>query len=323
MKKYIIIIFTLLAVSAYAQQDAQYTQYMFNGLMLNPAYAGNKGVLNVNGSYRDQWAGINGSPKTMTLTMDAPVFFNKIGLGLEIVNDNIGAQNMFSLFTSYAYRMKLSNEGTLSFGLSIGLSQYSFNGSAINLLENNDLAKPGQSASSLIPDAKTGAYYSTNNFYAGLSVTNLFAQQINNVNLPSDATSFTTLGRHAYFNTGYIISFAGPWKLYPSILIKEDFKAPTNIDFNALALYDNLIWFGGSYRTSVAWFNKNLVGNLPSTDVFAIIFALNLNNRMRLGYSYDISTSDLGHYDDGSHEITLSYIFPDKRNSRMLSPRYF
>lgn len=322
IKQYILFLLMLLGFDLFAQQDAQYTQYMFNGLVINPAYAGNKGIFNINGVYRDQWAGIDGAPRTMTISVDGPIYKKTMALGLDIIKDKIGAQDLFSLYTSYSYRLKLSNEGTLSLGLALGLTQYSFDGSQITLHDNTDLSKPGSLASDLALDAKTGVYYSTNNFYSGFSVSNLFAPKIYNVDVNSDIPSFSTVGRHFFLNTGYIYEFDGPWKLYPSVLVKEDLKGPTNIDLNALALYNGALWFGMSYRTSLLWFKPHLDNNLKQTDVIALIFAIHLSDKIRVGYSYDITTSELGHYDSGSHEISFAY-FLYQRSTRMLSPRYF
>jgi type IX secretion system PorP/SprF family membrane protein len=323
MRKHLILLGLLAACRTFAQQDAQFSQYMFNGMALNPAYAGNKGPVSINTAYRYQWAGIEGAPRTMAVSCDAPLLEKKLGLGLSVINDKLGAQGLFSVFTSYAYRMPVSYNSTLAFGLGLGLSQYTLEGSRISYYEQDDNSALPDLSSDLVPDAKFGLYYSQDNFYTGLSVSNIFANRVSNMNLGQEIV-FTTQARHYYLTAGYIAPVSSVLSIYPSILVREDMKGPTNIDMNSFLMYNNLVWFGASYRTSLSLLKKeNLGSNLKRSNVVAFIFGINLNEKLRVGYSYDLTTSELRHYNSGSHEISLSYYIPTSVRTRMLTPRYF
>jgi type IX secretion system PorP/SprF family membrane protein len=324
MKKIIVGLFLMLGVcKSYAQQDPQYSQYMFNGLVINPAYAGNKQVLNVNADYRAQWTGIQGAPTTQTLSIDGVLPDPKSSVGFHLVNDKIGAQGLFSAVGSYAYRIKLKkgSSSSLSFGLSAALSQYTLNGNEIATNDKDDPSIPDYKSSKFAPDARFGLYYSKENAYLGFSISGLLGSKITFSSL-SKSTSIVQ-SRHYYLTGGYIFDLTDAIKFYPSVMLKEDFRAPTSYDINALFLFNNTLWVGAAYRGNAQVFKSNLIDNLRKTNVIGLLLSVNVNKNIRVGYSFDYSLSALTSYDTGSHEITLAYLFNGSRLQRVLSPRYF
>ena len=307
-----------------AQQDPIYSQYMFNGITLNPAYSGTKGVLNFNAIYRRQWIGIQGAPTTLTFSGDAPISKQKIGIGGFIQNDKLGAESRLSMYGTFAYKMPVSFSSSLSFGLAFGAFQYTLDGSKLvfNEKDGDQTAAANSGISNAWkPDMRFGVYYNNDDFYAGFSVSNLFQ---NTLTLTvGSATRDLTFVRHYYFTTGYIFHVTDGLQIYPSILVKEDFKSPTDIDINAFALINKTIWLGTSYRTAMLM-GKDKYGSVENyKNALLFIVQVYLNERIRVGYAYDIALNDLRAYTSGSHEISMAYLLPVSRRSRMLSPRYF
>jgi len=323
MKKLITIVLglVLLSGSTKAQQDALYSQYMFNGITLNPAYAGNKGVTNFNAIYRNQWVGINGAPVSTILSGDGTVMKRKVGLGGYFQKDNQGAESRLSGYGCFSYKVPLNFSTSLSFGLGLGLVGYQLDANKVQYQDNS--AEQTASFSNYAPDARIGAYLSNDQYYLGVSATNMFANKLDASSSLSLAT--ITFTRHYYLSGGYIFPINKGLKFYPSFLVKEDFKGPTDIDLNAFMLFNNMFWFGGSYRTGSTLFkpNYNKYEGLSRSNSIVFIFQVYLNEKIRFGYAYDRSLSDLGQYNSGSHEVSLSYILPTSRYTKMLSPRYF
>ncbi len=322
VKKYIL--FTVIAfgiAKGYAQQTVQFSQYVFNGLSVNPAYAGYREDWIVNLSSRIQWTGIDGAPQTNLVSADGLTRNNNIGLGIIATSDKLGPQNTSSVYGNYAYRIQLDDNDTkrLSFGLGVGLVQYSLDGSKFNATDVGDGVVPSGYESKLTPDLRLGVYYYTSQFYAGASMLNAL----------SGATSFidnpyvVKETRHLYLTTGLMLKLTDNLDWKPSIMFKEDFKSPTNIDLNTFLLLNKIIWLGASYRTGAAiWAKTNLQGGLDKSDAIAAIFELNVSDNFRFGYSYDFTTSKLSSYQSGTHELSLSLRFKNKK-PRILSPRYF
>ena len=173
-------IFFLVAASCFAQQDAQYNQYIFNELVINPAYAGTKEIINANAFFSKQWVGVDGSPSTQTVSVDGPAS-EKMGLGLQLLNDNIGAQSQQSLFGSYSYKLRINEKYKLSLGLALGASYFSINGSKLTTATPDDPSIPKTSEKKLLLDAKTGLFFYSERFYAGLSVTDLLANSLKTI----------------------------------------------------------------------------------------------------------------------------------------------
>jgi type IX secretion system PorP/SprF family membrane protein len=310
----ILLLFLLMASSPLlAQQTAHYTQYIFNGLVINPAYAGSKGVLHVSGMYRSQWTGLEGAPTTQTLSVDGAVLKNKVGLGLHVINDQLGAQGQKSAYGSAAFRVSLGPVARLALGLAGGASQIYTDGRKLRPIDNNDSYIPETYQGYWLPDAKAGLFFNTERFFMGLSAANLIGFRNKFVVTPT---------RHFYFTTGYVFDLSEMLRFKPSVLLKEDFKSPANLDVNAFLLVGDRLWLGGSYRRGVKLYNQQAYEEgLDSNNAWAMISEVYLSPRIKVGYSYDVTLTSLRSY--ASHEVSLGFYFYKKEEAKSLTIRYF
>jgi type IX secretion system PorP/SprF family membrane protein len=307
-----------------AQQTIQFSQYVFNGLAVNPAYAGYKDDWTLNLSDRIQWVGFPGAPETGVISIDGPASADNenVGLGLIATFDHLGPESTSSIYANYAYRLRLDELDTkrLCFGIGFGVEQYSLNGAEFNPSKPGDASVPAGMESKVTPDFRFGVYYYSPNVYFGASVFNLLAQALNNI---EGNTPLIKADRTLYLTGGTMIPIAEQLYLKPSIMIKEDFLGPTNIDLTGYIAFNKKIWLGVSYSTGVTAFNKtNLQSDLDNEDALTAIVEFYINDNFRVGYSYDFTVSKLASYQSGSHEISLSLSFPHKK-PRIISPRYF
>ncbi len=325
LKKYMLL--TALAFSltkTYAQQTLQYSQYMFNGLAVNPAYAGYKEDWTLSVSSRLQWVGVDGAPKTSTVAIDGVTSAKSknIGLGILVNNDRLGPENNSSAYINYSYRIRLDEADTkrLCFGIGVGAIQYTVDGSQFNAADITDGYIPTGLQSKLTADFRAGIYYYSPWIYFGASMLNLYPQAA--VNTTANMAVITPV-RTLYATVGFMVPISPlvDWK--PSVMIKEDFKGPTNLDAATYFLFGKVLWIGGAYSTGVTLWNKtNLPSNLYKTDAITGIMAISFSSRYRIGYSYDFNTNKIPGYNTASHEVSLSFSF-GRRNDRILSPRYF
>lgn len=303
-----------------AQQDAQFSQYMFNGIYINPAYAGYKEQLNMHAFYRNQWTGFAGSPKTMSLAVDAIANDGNVGLALQISNDKLGAQSNLVTYANYAYRVRMNSDGSarLAFGIGIGAIQLGIDGARLNP-NNPESDQPSGMQSTIIPDARTGVFYSDSHFYAGLSVDNIISQHID-----IEKNSFVAQPKpHYYLTGGMLVPLTEAVLLKPSFLLKDDRGGPSSLDLNLFVLLGERIWIGGSYRTGVKLYDKSyLQKDLSSINSAVAAIEIYASSNFRIGYAYDISVGPLQGYSGGTHEISLGYYF-NRSKTRMLTPRYF
>ena len=304
------ILFTLLSVvGLYAQQDAQYTQYMYNTLVVNPAYAGSRGVMSINGLYRSQWTGFDGAPTTQTFSVHSPVS-ERLGAGLSIVNDEIGnGVNQNTYFdAAVSYTIPTSEYGKLSLGLKAG-GQYL--GIDLNQLRNYrpDLNFSGQDDSRRFsPNFGVGAYYHSDKFYLGLSVPNIL--ESSHFDEDESDNAFTATERmNFYFITGYVFDINPNLKFKPALLTKAVSGAPLQVDVSANFLINNGFTLGAAYRWDAA---ASLLAGFQVSDQFMI------------GVAYDRETTALGAstFNDGSFEILLRYEFLNKFK-KVRSSRFF
>jgi type IX secretion system PorP/SprF family membrane protein len=301
----------MLAFGASAQQNPQYSQYIFNSMSINPAYTGSKNVLNLNAFHRSQWTGIDGAPTTQTLNVDGIAANNKLGVGLGLTRDKIGAQSVFSAYANLAVKLQVSESGIFSLGIAPGLVQHTVDGNELGI--NDDPSIPNGKETSIKPDIKVGAYYHTQRFYAGLSASDLIQFK--------DMQSIEP-ERHYYFTTGYVFDVGSSLKFKPSILVKEDFKAPSNVDLNMFVLLADRLWLGSSYRTSMNLFNSKAdLENAHKRTAVALIAELQVTRALRLGYSYDKMLNDLKGFN--THEVSVGYYFFKKQDTRIITPQYF
>ena len=307
-----------------AQQEAQYSQYMFNSLVINPAYAGYKETLNVSMLNRDQWTGLEGSPKTQSLIVDGAFFNdNRVGLGLSVINDKIGLQHQSSAFVNYAYRLPVgADDSRLAFGLAAGISQYTLNSDDAVIDDTSDPNFAGKSTY-FSPDAKFGVFYSNEKFFAGASVTNLLGNAVDYKN--SGQGAIYKQGRHYFVSAGALFDLTPDIKFKPSFLIKEDTKSPTNMDVNSFFLIKETVWLGASYRTNVNLWKKSGL-NTSAFNQNSLVGAVELffAKNIRVGYAYDYALSALGDYSNGTHEVSLGFILnANRKSTALLTPRYF
>lgn len=310
MKKIIAaILVAFTGVLTFAQQDPQFSQNMFNKLPTNPGYAGTNKAICATALYRQQWASFPGAPKTGLLCVDA--FIPKImgGLGLTIMNDQLGFEKTNFARLAYSFHLPIG-PGVLGIGAEAGMLQKSINGqwiapdgtstgSATNPI--TDPSIPRAAVGKTIFDVGFGLFYSTQKLYAGLSTSHIPESELKTTNLNY------TVARTYYFTAGYDIELNQTWDLKPSIFVKS-VSSPTQLDVNLLAQWNRKFYGGVSYRI---------------TDAIVALLGFNqsLSNgsNLRIGYAYDITTSALKVQSKGSHEIMLNYCFkiepPAKKQS--------
>ncbi|SHK21543.1 type IX secretion system membrane protein, PorP/SprF family [Reichenbachiella agariperforans] len=304
--KIIIIVMGLLSVSQglRAQQQVMFTQYMFNQLAINPAYAGIHNGISTSFLARHQWAGFDGAPRTQTFSIHSPVKYRPIALGAVVIHDEIGLTDQFGAYFSTAYRISFSNRTKLSFGLQASFNQYK-----VDYSENvyNDPNLASQNISDISPNAGAGLMWHSDKFYLGFSVPQLINYSLNSVGENSTDPD-AKLIRHYFVSAGYVFELSRDLKLKPNLLFKWVQGAPFEIDINANFLIKELIWLGISYR---------------SLDSFDALFQIQVTPQFQLGYSYDfLTTTDLSRVNSGSHEIMINYVFNVKRD-KIVTPRYF
>jgi type IX secretion system PorP/SprF family membrane protein len=323
--KKIIITIVICAASflSMAQQDAQFSQYIFNGIYVNPAYAGYKEQLNLHSFYRSQWTGVKGAPQTFSFAVDAIANNGNVGLALQVASDRRGAQNTLSAYANYAYRIRVgsSESSRLAFGLGVGILQQGIDGTKLNPYDEDDPNIPIGTENVLVPDARAGVYYSDDRFFAGFSVDNLIARYAAEDQFRQKAVPRPEL--HYYLTAGLLVPLSEGILLKPTFLLKDDRGGPTSLDVNSFVLLGERIWLGLSYRTAVSLYSKNyLQKDLPKENAMVGMVEVFASDRLRIGYAYDHNLNKSGNFNNGSHEISIGFYFKSK-STRMLSPRYF
>lgn len=312
----------LLAKLTVAQQDAQYSQYMFNGIYINPAYAGYKEVLNLHSYYRAQWTGIEGAPRSFSVAADAIANDGNVGLALQVASDKLGAQSTQSVYASYAYRIRMNESGTarLAIGLSGGIVQMGINGALMETLDP-ETDKPGGNQSTIVPDARAGIYYADERFYVGFSVDNLISPHVNK----SRYAYIPQPKPHYYLTGGALLPVSENIQFKPSFLLKDDRGGPTSLDINAFVLFHEKIWLGGSYRTGLRLYNKdNLQRALKNRNAAVAAIEIFPMPELRVGYAYDFAVGALATYNHGSHEISIGFSIPSaSRGTQVSCPKFF
>jgi type IX secretion system PorP/SprF family membrane protein len=285
-----------------AQQELQISQYMFNGLFLNPAYAGTHPYWSGTVLHRSQWLNFPGAPKTNLLAVDGQLKDKRMGLGFMVTNDNIGLNKINDISGSYSYKIKLGpKDGQLAFGLRAGIRNQVFNASDATPTETGDPLYNGNQ-STWTPKFDFGLYYYQERAYLGLSIPNVVA-----FDSRKKDNSDAGLRRHFYLNGGYVWKLSNMVDFKPSFLVKYEASAPVSMDLNAHFLFNQRFWLGVSYRHNAAF-----VGMIE----FAVTPTL------RAGYAYDYTTTAIRTFQGGSHEIMLSYDFIQKL-VKIKNPRYF
>lgn len=311
MKKTIILFISILffSIGAKAQYDAMFTQYMFNEMYINPAYTGSKDAMAVNLTHRQQWVNFPGRPITTSFTLHGPLANNKMGLGISVLNEQIGKLSRNLVYLNYAYRVKMGDKGHLSFGLMAGIHNQVNKLSELKASETGDIQISQNTPSLIAPNFGAGIYYYTNKFYAGISVPRmiddsyLFGQNGDVIK----STNFNPTKFHYYLTVGNVFTINEDLKIKPQAMVKMVQNSPIQYDLNVNFLIKNKIWAGASYRSGA--------------DISALI-GLQINPQLLVNYSYDYALTKIQKYAQGSHEITIGYLFSYKQR-KVVTPRYF
>jgi type IX secretion system PorP/SprF family membrane protein len=304
MKKVILIMISLLSVPnlVSAQQQPQFSHYMYNTVAVNPAYAGSRGALYAVAVNRNQWVGVTDAPRTSTISAHTPLRNNKMGLGLSIMSDQAGYENFTSFYVDYSYTIKTGEEHFLSLGMKAGFSQYKIDEELFGFPSVYEDPSFQEKLNKWSPNVGAGAYYHTNKWYLGLSSPRLVS---NDYNKNDD---YVALERNHYYAIGgYVFDISANTKLKPSFSTKYTKGSPLSVEVSALFLLYEKFWIGGSYRHD---------------DAFGGIFDMKITPQFRVGYAYEYSFSDIRQYTSGSHEIILIYEFKFP-TTKYKSPRYF
>ncbi|MFD2543197.1 type IX secretion system membrane protein PorP/SprF [Lacinutrix gracilariae] len=301
MKKLYIILAFLFVVQMQAQQDPQYTQYMYNMNVVNPAYAGSYEGVAIGMLYRSQWVGLEGAPKTGTFAIHSPVGKN-VGLGLSLISDEIGPVRETNAYADFSYTLPMGANNKLAFGLKAGATFHDIGLSDLELTDADD--DLFQNISEVTPNVGAGVYfYKPNKYYVSVSMPNI----LNATHLDANGLNIGSETQHLFAAAGYVFSLSDNFKLKPHALVKTAFDAPLSFDVNANVFMYDIVEVGVGYRLE---------------DSFSGMVNFMVTPRLRVGYAYDAIQSDLNYSTSSSHEVFINFdiAFP-KRVSR--SPRYF
>jgi type IX secretion system PorP/SprF family membrane protein len=309
LKRLFVIAFCVIGLcntNVFAQTEPMYSQYMYNMLGVNPAYAGNREALSLNFFQRNQWLGIKGAPKTTSLSMDQSIKDGKMGWGLQVYDDELGIEAATGFNGMLSTRIKVSEKGILSGGLSFGMMNY-----RNNLIDVNNRNDPNDQSfirtdNQWNPSIGMGVYYNTDLFYAGVSTPNILKSR-----LASYENMNTSIQKsddfHLFANAGYVFDLNEEVKLKPSTMVKMVSGAPIQADINMNIWLKDILGFGGSYRTG---------------DAFVGMVELQATSNLRFGYAYDMPFNPLKYFTKGSHELMLRYEIGNFK-TKIKSTRYF
>lgn len=300
MKKIQLLFGALAIMSAstiFGQQDPQYTQYMYNMSILNPAYAGSRGVPSIGLLGRTQWVGVEGAPRTVTLSINSPVS-RAVGLGFSVLYDEVGPAKESNINADFSYTIFTGNEGRLAFGVKGGVTLLD-----VGFLDYVDADPLNVPINQTSPNFGAGVFYYTGKFYAGFSVPNFLETRHFEKDQGFVSTASETM--HYFITSGYVFDIADNLKLKPSTMIKATSGSPVSVDLSTNLLVNEMFEVGLSYRLE---------------DSISALVGFQVNSDFRIGYSFDYTTSNLGNYNSGSHEIILLFEL-NRRNVK--SPRFF
>ena len=295
----------LLGFTAYGQQQPQFTQYMYNTISINPAYAGSRETLSIVGLHRSQWAGFSGGPSTQTLSLHTPLKNERIGLGLSFINDQLGYENFSYLYADFSYSISTGERTRLSFGLKAGFTGFSIDGRIFN--DQIDIDDPVISGlqDRWDPNVGAGLLWHSRAFYLGLSAPRLINNNYTN------ADGLKALERVGYYFTGGVVLPMSKEVMFkPAFMLKATNGAPMALDLTANFFIFQRLWLGAGYR-----FNNSAgaVGGLVDFQV---------TKEWRIGYTYEYATSDIRQYTNGTHEVLIMFeVFNERK--RVRSPRFF
>ena len=302
MKKLLLIaLFGWMAIDAYSQQQAIYSQYIFNLYMVNPAYAGERDALSTSLSYRTQWVGFEGAPKTQNFAIHSPLPNKKIALGILVQNDEIGARSTPSVMGTFAYKFQLTRISHISLGLQAGAINYQYHWEDLNYRQGLDPVAYGSKGDQLIANFDFGAMYVTPKAYVGLSLLG-----INNAKLISSEASDARLNTVINIIAGKMLKVSPDVYLKPSTIVRKSIGGPTQFDVNLGAMYKNKYWLTASYRYQF--------GAVISAHIY-------VNDKFHFGYAFDLPLNNLLTEQSGTHELFIGYDFNIFK--KHATPRFF
>ena len=302
-KIFLTVVFILIESFAYSQQDSQFTQYMYNTINVNPAYAGSRRVMSIFGLHRNQWVGLDGAPITNAFSLHSPIDDTNWALGLSVINDKIGPSNENAISVMASYTIKTSENYKLSFGVDGAINQLNIDYNKLRTYDTSDALLLKQVDNKFSPNIGAGLYFHSDKNYIGISIPNLLETKHYNDIKKAVANERV----HFYFITGYVFDLSSSVKLKPALLSKIVVGSPLQIDLSANFLFNEKFTLGAAYRLSNTW--SAMAGFQMSKSWFA-------------GYAYDLERTKLASYNSGSHEIFLRYeLF--KEYTKYKSPRFF
>lgn len=306
MKKIFTIIIVLASILSHAQQDAQFSNYMYNTLSFNPAYAGSRGTTSIYLSHRSQWVGLEGAPTTNALSYHSPIGSSNLGIGLSFMNDAIGPveENLISLDMSYT--INTSYDYKLALGLRASAHMLNVDFMKLNAFNPGDVLAQNNVNNRISPNMGFGLFWYSDKSYVGFSIPNLLETKHINKGLNSSVSSVSRERLHYHFTAGYIYDISQDILFKPAVLTKIVLGAPLQVDVSAnFQMYEKFT-LGAAYRLNAA---------------VSFLVAFQLNNNWSLGYGYDFDTNQLSTYNSGSHEVFLRYeVF---RKNKVKVPRFF
>lgn len=303
MKKIIYSLFILLGLSVSAQQEPQYTQYMYNPSVINPAYAGSLGYGSLFSLYRTQWIGLEGAPKTLNMSYHQPLETSNLGLGGNIVHDEIGPSTTTNLFVDVSYTIRFENDSRLAFGMKAGGQLLNIDYTKLNHYNPNDISFRNNINSQFTPNIGAGLFYYNANSYLGLSVPMLLQTKRFDEFAYSDANR----RQHFYFMGGKVFDLNYNLKFKPAFVTKMVAGAPLQVDLTGNFLINEKFTVGVAYRWSAA---------------LSALVGFKVSDRIFIGYGYDRETTRLSNFNSGSHELFLQFdLF--KINQQVETPRFF
>ena len=303
--KVLLALLALVSFSAQAQQNSQFTQYMYNTIQVNPAYAGSRGAMSVFGLHRTQWVGLDGAPTTNAISIHTPFQDSRLGLGVSFINDRLGVVEENTISIDASYTVDLNDHGSkLSFGLKGTANLLNVDFNRLNKYNPNDPMLATNVENEFTPNIGAGIYWHTDKSYLGLSVPNfLESERYENGTLYSGMNQ----RMHFYLIGGHVFEINPVLKFKPAFLLKAVEGAPLQADISANFMFQDRFTLGGAYRWDAAW---------------SAMAGFQITDGLMIGYSYDAETTKLAYYNSGSHEVFLRFeLF--KKSSRVNSPRFF
>ena len=288
--------------SIYSQQEAQYSQYMYNTISVNPAYAGSRNVLSVLALHRSQWDGFDGAPTTSTFSINTPIPETNLGLGISAISDRIGPTEQNTFSGDISYTIRLNEKTNLSFGVKGTASFFSFDQYKVTPFQAND-PKWRSVSTRLSPNFGVGTFLHSDQYYLGVSIPNIMESNFyndNDIAINSQRMNYYLIG-------GYVFDVSNSIKFKPAVVSKIVTGAPVQLDLSGNAMFMNKFVLGAAYRWDAA------VSGLAGFQV---------NDALFIGYSYDFDTTSLSRYNFGSHEVFIRYEFVYKKD-KLVSPRFF